>query len=550
MYTQSPSKSQKLRHTPIAVSAQGTPNHVSSGESQENRSQTSAVEQRQSDAANFRQLQSDFFNRRKLEPPFANRLHLLGITTGVGISGGFYLWSFGLQDGFGTFVISTILATILYWVSALCIAELSSAFPFSGGPTVHSSSAFGPFVGALTGYVYAITFISVSAVNFVALGDYTAALFQTTSSAAQPLYWLVFCVYVYFVTRKTHILFKTTTFLCCTAVFMILIYTTIAFVYVGESNVSENYDILDGFGETVSLSGVARTIPYAMWWYLGLEALPVASEHANSFISDAPQSIIGSVGILNICAFVLLFLCPAISPGVIGLMSSDHPIVISLGTVFEIDKTQEKLSLTNSNGSPSRAIGLTGVLAYGLALCVHAYNSERTGVSIKAGDILLRIACFFPAITYLLEFCAYIKIKISLPTLPRPFKSPIGIFGAILGIAVVLVEIIGGLATDTWLHVGLWGCSIAFVLIFRIYFKRVSVNAAENSAEKMFIKQRLADMYIDKVTSNAQTSGAVKSTRKSSITYKKTILALTGTRPKPSSASASEKPNDAFENKV
>ena len=55
----------------------------------------------------------------------------LGITIVIG--GQYFSWNNGLESGFGSFMISTLLMGFAYICLCLCTSELSSAIPFAGG---------------------------------------------------------------------------------------------------------------------------------------------------------------------------------------------------------------------------------------------------------------------------------------------------------------------------------------------------------------------------------------------------------------------------------
>ena len=57
----------------------------------------------------------------------------LGITVVIG--GDYFSWNAGLNAGFGSFVISSVLMGFAYICLCLCISELTSALPFAGGVT-------------------------------------------------------------------------------------------------------------------------------------------------------------------------------------------------------------------------------------------------------------------------------------------------------------------------------------------------------------------------------------------------------------------------------
>jgi ethanolamine permease len=55
---------------------------------------------------------------------------------------------------------------------------------------------------------------------------------------------------------------------------------------------------------------------------------------------------------------------------------------------------------------------------------------------------LLYMAVFGAVISYCMVMISYIKLKITQPDLPRPYRSPLGIPGAALGVALSLLALV------------------------------------------------------------------------------------------------------------
>ncbi|PAB19198.1 ethanolamine permease, partial [Klebsiella pneumoniae] len=81
------------------------------------------------------------------------------------------------------------------------------------------------------------------------------------------------------------------------------------------------------------------------------------------------------------------------------------------------------LSLTNKNKAPYLAIIIPGIIGFLLSLT-------------KEGDSLILIAVFGATISYVLILLSHIKLRLSKPDMPRPYKTPGGIITS--SIALVL----------------------------------------------------------------------------------------------------------------
>lgn len=73
----------------------------------------------------------------------------LAITTVIG--GQYYEWNKYLSDGFGFFIVAQVLMALAYVIYVFTMAEIVSAFPFSGGGFGLARVAQGYYVGFLIG---------------------------------------------------------------------------------------------------------------------------------------------------------------------------------------------------------------------------------------------------------------------------------------------------------------------------------------------------------------------------------------------------------------
>jgi ethanolamine permease len=88
------------------------------------------------------------------------------------------------------------------------------------------------------------------------------------------------------------------------------------------------------------------------------------------------------------------------------------------------------LSLTTGRHTPGWALLAGGVVGLGCTFLLHQMSG--TGV----GSALLNMAVFGAVISYTLVMVSFIKLRITQPDLPRPYRSPLGIPGAVVGAVV------------------------------------------------------------------------------------------------------------------
>jgi ethanolamine permease len=72
-----------------------------------------------------------------------------------------------------------------------------------------------------------------------------------------------------------------------------------------------------------------------------------------------------------------------------------------------------------------------------ICIIVNAFISDAEDV----GAALLNMAVFGAVISYAMVMFSYIKLRISRPELPRPYRSPLGIPGAVVGAVLSLMAL-------------------------------------------------------------------------------------------------------------
>ena len=91
-------------------------------------------------------------------------------------------------------------------------------------------------------------------------------------------------------------------------------------------------------GETAFLprgvSGILAALPFAVWFYLAIEELPLAAEEAHAPERDMPKGITAALLTLVIAAFLTLVLNSSIAPGAWAVSRSEEPLFLAFRTIF------------------------------------------------------------------------------------------------------------------------------------------------------------------------------------------------------------------------
>ncbi|MCH2172200.1 ethanolamine permease [Myxococcota bacterium] len=416
----------------------------------------------------YEEVEPSYFERRRLKRS-AGVISLWALGVGAVISGDFFGWNFGLAvGGFGGLLAATVLITVMYVGLCFSIAEMSAALPHTGGAYSFARSSMGPWGAYVTGLAENMEYILTPATIVVGVGGYLGAVFGTPDTLA-PWWWLG--AYVLFVGLNilgTVVSFRFTVFITLLALGILTVFYVGALPHFDLEHALDIEPVEGGsrwlpFG----IGGVFAAMPFAIWFYLAIEELPLAAEESHAPSRDLPRGILFGLLTLVICAFLTLFLNAGIAPGakalsvsdeplfegfksifgqgvgsrvlalvaVAGLVASFHTIIFAYGRqIFSLSRAgyfPRWLSLTSSRETPHVALVAGGVLGYAVAYTVYSLGPDH-----PVGAVLLNMAVFGAVLSYCLQMLSYILLRIRLPDMPRPYRSPFGLFGAVIAFAI------------------------------------------------------------------------------------------------------------------
>lgn len=427
---------------------------------------------RQSGLVRHENVGDDYLQDRKLRKS-AGWILLWALGVGAVISGDFGGWNVGLKHGgFGGLTIATVLMAVMYVCMVFTIAELSAALPHAGGFFSFTRNAFGPIGGFICGLTDTIEYVLTPAVIVYFIGGYMQLLIP---DVPVWIWWIMF--YVVFVAiniRGVELTLKAG--LVVTLVALAILVTFYVTVIVTGSF---DADLLfrDVAGNEVGwlpngMGGVVSALPFAIWFYLAIEQLPLAAEESHDVVNDMPRALIFGIATLLVLSLFTLVLNSGIGGGAGAIGESDAPLGDGFEAVFGISPASKTFTLMALAGliasfhtiiyaygrvlfALSRAgyiprwISRTGRFhtpTYALILgavigLVCTFILFVTGGSGHAGAALLNMAVFGAVISYAMVMLSYIRLRITRPDLPRPYRSPLGIPGAIVGAVLSLVAL-------------------------------------------------------------------------------------------------------------
>ena len=423
-------------------------------------------------AITYREAELEYFDKRRLRR-YAGVWSLWALGVAAVISGDFFGWNFGLDYGFGGLLIATIVITIMYFGLCYSIAEMSPALPHTGGAYSFSRSAMGPWGGFTTGVAETIEYVVTPAVVVFAIGAYMQSIFDDLVGVTPPLWawWLIaYVVFVGLNVLGVEAALRFTVFICLASLAILLVF----FIGAIPNFDFDRWAIGDQGWLPDGIPGIFFALPFAIWFYLAIEELPLAAEESHDPKRDIPRGTIYGLLTLVVTGFLVLFLNSSIAPGAEVIGASDEPLLEGLRTIFGSGTAASLLGLIAVTGlvaslhtiifaygrnifSMSRAgyyphwLSLThgrretpyvaliagAVIGYGL---VNLLNAVGTGTS--AGAALLYMAVLGAVISYFLQCVSFILLRRRMPHIERPYRSPVGEWGAAVAAVIALLSLV------------------------------------------------------------------------------------------------------------
>jgi ethanolamine permease len=435
------------------------------------------------------------------------------------ISGDFSGWNFGLDvGGFGGLFIATVVITIMYIGLCYSIAEMSPALPHTGGAYSFARSSMGPWGGFITGVAENIEYVVTPVVVVYFASIYAQSVFADLFSidVALPVWWAIF--YVIFVGLNVIGIEATMRFSVAIAIISLGVLAVFFVLAIPEFDASLLTNIAADEGGTSFLpfgvGGIFAALPFAIWFYLAIEELPLAAEESMDPKRDVPRGTMWGLWTLVITGMGVLFLNTGIGGGaegirvsgeplldgfrsllgtesaailglfaLTGLIASFHTIIYAYGrNIYSLSRAgyfPHWMSVTHGKRkTPWVALVLGGVVGYGLAWLL---DSQYSGT---AGAALLSMAVFGAVISYFMQMLSYIRLRSKMPDIERPYRSPVGVFGAAIAGLIALISLVALFLNDAY-RPGVYGVAIWFVLAL-LYFGLSGRNKLVLSPEEEF----------------------------------------------------------------
>ena len=491
-----------------------------------------AQERRRVGSVSYEEAGDEYFLKRRLRRHAAFwSLWSLGVA--AVISGDFYGWNLGLDaGGFGGLLLATIVITVMYYGLCFSIAEMSPALPHTGGAYSFARSAMGPWGGFITGLAENMEYVITTAVVVGAMGflmhDIVGGLFNIVGQPwwnSPVTWWAVF--YVVFVWINIIGIEATMRF---TVVINILALGILGFFFIsvlvsGKFDSSLWTNIAPDPGKSSflphGLGGIFPAIPFAIWFYLAIEELPLAAEESHDPKRDVPPATLWGLTTLVVTGVLTLLLNTGVDGGaasigtsatplfdgfkgvfgegtaaellaligLVGLIASFFTIIYAYGrNTFSLSRAgyfPKWLSVTHGKrNTPHVALIAGAVVGYALAVLIYQLGKSEGQLAGQIVGALLYMAVFGAVISYFMQCLSFILLRRRLPHIARPYRSPVGQWGAGIAGAIALVSLIS-LYFNADYRPGVYGTLIYFVLGI-VYFAVSGRNRLVLSPEEEF----------------------------------------------------------------
>jgi ethanolamine permease len=381
----------------------------------------------------------------------------------------------------------------MYLALVLGMAELSSALPAAGGGYTFARRALGPWGGFATGTAVLIEYSIAPAAIATFIGAYVQSL---GLFGIRDGWWVYLTMYTVFI--GIHLMgvgeaLKAMFVITGIALAGLAIFAVAA---VGHFQLANLTDIprSDATGASAFLPhgylGMWSALPFAIWFFLAIEGVPLAAEETSDPARNVPRGIIAAIGVLLVACAVVLVLTTG-AGGAQAMSSSGNPLVAALGQtgaarvvnyiglaglvasffsiiyaysrqLFALSRAgylPQLLSITNSRKAPTLALVVPGVIGFALSLS-------------GKGDLLLNMSVFGATLSYVLIMTSHIVLRRTAPDMVRPYRTPGGTVTTGFALVVAALALIATFLVQSLAAFYCLAVFCLFIAYFALYSRR------------------------------------------------------------------------------
>ncbi|WP_454137154.1 amino acid permease [Microbacterium paulum] len=455
--------------------------------------------------ATYVRADGDYFERRTLRRS-AGIWGLWGLAVAAVISGDFSGWNFGIGfAGFGGMLIAFAILVVMYYGMIFSIGEMSAAMPHTGGAYSFARTAMGPWGGLITGAAETIEYVATTAVIVYFSAAYVNGILDPLLGITLPgwvLYIILYAVFIALNSAGAHVLFRFAIVVSIISIAIIVVFSVMALFSPALDWASLwNIEPDPGWNEFLphGVLPILFALPFAMWFFLGIEELPLAAEESLDPVRDIPKAGFWARGTLIVTGLLVLFFNTALLGAedtgaadqgepllngframvgdqvaallalfaLVGLLASLQGIMFAYGrNMYSLSRAgyyPRWLSLTGKRQTPWVALLVGAIIGFVALVVLDVLAELNQGAGALAGAIVLNIAVWGAVVAYFLQLVSYIILRKKHPHLNRPYRSPWGVPGAVTAAIIAALIFVGFLLNPTYLP-----AIVAIVIVYAI----------------------------------------------------------------------------------
>jgi len=491
------------------------------------------MSQTESGGVSYTKADAGYFEKRHLQR-YAGIWSLWALGVGAVISGHFSGWNFGFATGgWGGLLVAGAIIAVMYIGLVFCIAEMSPALPHTGAAYSFGRTAMGPWGGFITGLCENVEYVVTPAVIVTFITAYVNSIFGFDPSYS-PLIWIItYLIFLGLNIFGVALSFRVTLIVTLLSLAVLVIFWFSAFPNMDFSRWALNIapdgsELPEGNGSLfpMGVSGILASLPFAVWLFLAIEQLPLAAEESVDPKRDMPKGILLGMLTLVISAFMIVLLNPSVAGvgahklgssleplldgfraiygdmgvtvlgimALTGLIASFHTILFAQGRqIYSLSRAgyfPKGLSLTHQTyRTPHIAMVVGSIVGLLIMLVIwFSLGAEKGGAII--GSVLLNMAVFGAMFSYILQAVSFILLRKNKPHINRPYRSPLGIGGAVVTIIIAVVTLYYQIQDPNFFY-GVFWVGVWFVAAI-IYFAAVGRHKLILSPEEEFAMEHRA----------------------------------------------------------
>lgn len=473
--------------------------------------------------ATYTRAGAGYFEKRTLKRS-AGVWGLWGLAVAAVISGDFSGWNFGIGfAGFGGMLIAFAILVAMYYGMIFSIGEMAAAMPHTGGAYSFARSAMGPWGGLVTGAAETIEYVATTAVIVFFSASYVNGILEPLLGITLPgwlLYIILYAVFIALNAAGANISFRFAIVVSIISIGILVVFTVMA-LFSPALDWGSLWNIAPDPGWNAFLPHgvlpILFALPFAMWFFLGIEELPLAAEESHNPVRDIPRAGFWARGTLIVTGLLVLFFNTALLGAedtgaadqgepllngframvgdqaaavlalfaLIGLLASLQGIMFAYGrNMYSLSRAgyyPRFLSLTGKRQTPWVALVVGAVIGFVALVVLDLLASLNEGAGALAGAIVLNIAVWGAVVAYLLQMIAFILLRRKFPDAARPYRSPWGVPGAVIAIVIAALIFLGFLLNPTFLP-AIIAIAIVYAILlvgFGVYFRHRLVLSPE-----------------------------------------------------------------------